>query len=44
MELKLKQEEVKEIVLAWAEKEMPGRFNTALYSSFGKFTRKECLI
>ena len=36
MELKLEQEEVRGIILAWAEKEMPGRFNTVCFSSYGK--------
>ncbi len=36
MELKLEQGEVREILLAWAEKEMPGRFNTVVFSSYGK--------
>ena len=35
MELKLEQEEVREILLAWAEKEMSGRFNMVTFSSFG---------
>ena len=36
MELKLEQEEVREIILAWAEKEMPGRFNTVTFSNYDK--------
>ena len=36
MELKLEEKEVREIMLAWVEKEMPGSFNTATFSSYGK--------
>ena len=36
MELKLDEGEVEEIILAWAEKEMPGRFNTVYFSGYGK--------
>lgn len=36
MELKMEQEEVKKILLEWAEKEMPRRFNTIVFSSYGK--------
>ncbi len=36
MELKLEQEEVRKILLAWGENQMPGRFNTVVFSSYGK--------
>lgn len=36
MELKLEQEEIIKILLAWGEKEMPGRFNAVIFSSYGK--------
>lgn len=35
MELKLERDEVRKILLEWAEKEMTGRFNTVTFSSFG---------
>ena len=36
MELKLDQGEVRKVLLSWAEKEMPGRFNLVVFSSYGK--------
>ena len=35
MELKLNEKEVEKIILLWAEKEMPGKFNTVVMSGYG---------
>ena len=43
MELKLEQEDVREIILAWAEREMPGKFNRLTFGSFGKDVTLESL-
>mgnify|MGYP001619548936 CR=1 FL=1 len=36
MELKLDQADAREILLTWVEKEMPGKFNAVVFSSYGK--------
>ena len=36
MEIKLDQADIREILLAWVEREMPGKFNAVVFSSYGK--------
>lgn len=35
MELHLVADEVEQIILSWAAKEMPGKFNTLIFKSYG---------
>lgn len=35
MKLEINRKELEGIVLAWAEKEMPGKFNTVSFKSYG---------